>query len=127
MGYPLRAVAGLAGWLRLGFTVLALWVVPMVVPVAAQTAPAAQVALAARSQPPVPMTTQAYQGLSCIVVGTLTTVGVYIYSDVITEILSGMAVNPVLLIPVMAVGFASGCSVGSTMGPGVQWIAQQFQ
>ena len=74
-----------------------------------------------------PMTTQAYQGRSCIVLGTLTTIGVYIYSDVITEVLTGAVVNAVLLIPVMALGFASGCSVGSTMGPGVQWIVQQFQ
>ena len=119
----------MTGWLRLSVAILALTGLLVAAPVAAQTAspaPASPPALSQPVTPPSPMTTQAYQGLTCIVLGLLTTVGVYIYSDVITEVLTGTAVNPVLLIPVLALGFASGCSVGSTMGPGVQWIAQQF-
>lgn len=142
MGFPRRSIARMTGWPRLGLLILAVLGVLTAAPVAAQTAAQASAASPAQSQsmpqsappsaPPsaprgAPMTTQAYQGLSCIVLGTLTTIGVYIYSDVITEVLTGSAVNAVLLIPVMALGFASGCSVGSTMGPGVQWIVQQFQ
>ena len=73
------------------------------------------------------MTVQEYQGLSCMILGTLTTLGVYLYSDVLTEALTGAAVNPVLLIPVMALGFASGCSVGSTMSPAFLWLSNQFR
>ncbi|GEM_PF-4258659 len=122
--------ARMTGWLRLSVAVLALAGLLVAAPVAAQTAspaPATQPALSQPVTPPAPMTTQAYQGLTCIVLGVITTVGVFIYSDVITEVLTGATVNPVLLIPVMALGFASGCSVGSTMGPGVQWISERFR
>lgn len=133
MPLPLRTVDRMAGRLRPTFAILALVGGLTAVPVAAQTTPTATpTALAdpaAAYQPLVPpagMTIQAYQGVSCIALGLVTTFGVFIYSDVITEALTGAVVNPVLLIPVMALGFASGCSVGSTMSPGLLWLSQQF-
>jgi len=119
----------MAGRLRTTFAILALVGGLTAVPVAAQTTPTALADPAAASQPLVPpagMTIQAYQGVSCIALGLVTTFGVFIYSDVITEALTGAVANPVLLIPVMALGFASGCSVGSTMSPGLLWLSQQF-
>jgi hypothetical protein len=35
-------------------------------------------------------------------------------------------VNPLLLIPVVATGFAVGCGVGGTMSPGLYWIATRY-
>lgn len=70
---------------------------------------------------------QEIQGLSCMALGTLSSLSVYLYSDVLTEALTGTAVNPVLLIPVLATGFAAGCGVGSTMSPGLHWIFNRFR
>ena len=73
------------------------------------------------------MTLQEYQGLNCIAFGLATAAGVYVYSDVIVEVLTGMSVSAYLLLPVLATGFAAGCSVGSTMSPGLLWIYSRFR
>ena len=77
--------------------------------------------------PPNGMTLQEYQGLACLTMASITAAGVYVYSDIILEVLTGTTTNPVLLIPVIATGFAAGCSVGSTMSPAFLWIANQFR
>jgi peptidoglycan biosynthesis protein MviN/MurJ (putative lipid II flippase) len=46
---------------------------------------------------------------------------------VIVEALTNMSVNAYLLIPVLATGFAAGCSVGSTMSPGLLWIYSRLR
>lgn len=130
MQTPPPVIARMAGWLRLTFAALALLGALTTAPVAAQTtsaAPSGPSGMAPIPAPSAAMTIQEYQGLSCLALGLITTFGVFIYSDVITEALTGAVVNPVLLIPVMALGFASGCSVGSTMSPGLLWISQRFR
>ena len=54
--------------------------------------------------------------------GLVTLFGV-VYSDAITFAATG-AFNPVLLIPVMATGFAVGCGVGATVSPAFLWIGR---
>jgi len=97
---------------RLGVAVL------VTVPSMAQTAlpvPAPTVALG--------MTLPEYQGWGCLVGGTSGASGVFVYSDAITVAATG-ALNPVLLIPVMATGFAVGCGVGATVSPAFLWIGR---
>jgi hypothetical protein len=69
------------------------------------------------------MTLPEYQGMGCLTAGVIAATGVFIYSDVITAAVSGV-VNPVLLIPVVATGFAVGCGVGATLSPGFLWIGK---
>src|SRR5262245_8345094 len=65
-----------------------------------------------------------WQGLSYFWTGVLAAAGVFYYSDVLTAAATG-AVNPLLLVPIMATGFVAGCSVGSTSAAGVSWILQK--
>jgi hypothetical protein len=120
---------------RVGLVALAvswLWVSAAAM---AQTAVAPAPVIASAVAPPmalplapvVGMTMQEYQGLNCMAFGSFTAFGVYVYSDVILEALTGAFVNPLLLVPVMATGFAAGCGVGSTMSPGLLWIVNQFR
>jgi len=97
-------------------------------PAASTPRPPAQAAPSAGPTLPLPadMTLQEYQGLNCIAFGLTAAAGVYVYSDVIVEVLTGMSVNAYLLLPVLATGFAAGCSVGSTMSPGLLWIYSRF-
>jgi hypothetical protein len=69
------------------------------------------------------MTMPEYQGWGCLVGGTSGATGVFVYSDAITFAATG-ALNPVLLIPVMATGFAVGCGVGATVSPAFLWIGR---
>jgi hypothetical protein len=88
--------------------------------------------LAQTTSPPAPVPTVAfgmtlpeYQGVGCLVSGTAAGAGVFAYSDVITVAATGM-LNPVLLIPVIATGFAVGCGVGATVSPAFLWIGKAF-
>ena len=67
------------------------------------------------------MTMPEYQGLGCMLGGTTAGAGAFAYSDIITAAATGM-VNPVLLLPVVATGFAVGCSVGAAASPLFLWI-----
>ena len=78
--------------------------------------------------PPAPavalgMTLPEYQGWGCLIGGGIAATGVFVYSDAITVAATGM-VNPVLLIPVMATGFAVGCGVGATGSPAFLWLGR---
>jgi hypothetical protein len=81
--------------------------------VAAQTAPSQGEAGA-----PPEMTLQEKQGFGCLYAGVFGAVAAYVYSDIIAVAVSG-ALNPGLLIPVLASGFAVACGVGSQATPAV--------
>jgi hypothetical protein len=85
----------------------------------------AQPASPAPAVPPT-MTMAEYQGLGCLLGGTVATTGVFVYSDIITIAATGV-VNPLLLVPVMATGFAVGCSVAATVSPGLLWIGRTLR
>jgi uncharacterized membrane protein YeaQ/YmgE (transglycosylase-associated protein family) len=80
---------------------------------AAQTAPSQD---AAGSSPQATMTLQEKQGFGCLYAGILGVVGAYVYADIIAIAVSGM-LNPSLLVPVLASGFAVACGVGSQATP----------
>src|SRR5256885_1020827 len=56
------------------------------------------------------MTIQEKQGYGCLWAGTFGAVAAYVYSDIIAVAVSG-TINPGLLIPVLASGFAVACGV----------------
>jgi hypothetical protein len=91
----------------------------------------AQPARAQSSAPPSPtgpygMAMQEWQGVSCLGAGAVASLGTFVYSDVITVALTGVVTNPVLLVPLVATGFALGCGAGANMGPGLLWLYRQW-
>jgi len=87
----------------------------------AQTAPAAPPAATGPFAMPLPE----WQGVSCLWGGLLAGVGVFYYSDVLTAAATGVT-NPLLLVPLVATGFAAGCSVGANAAPGLTWLARHL-
>jgi hypothetical protein len=83
---------------------------------AAQTADASETATG-----PYNMPIQSWQGLGCLYGGVVASAGVFYYQDVLAYALSG-AVNPLLLVPLIATGFSVGCSVGYNSAPGLVWL-----
>jgi hypothetical protein len=80
----------------------------------------------AQTSPPAPtgpygMPMQEWQGASCLWGGFLAGFGVFYYSDVLTVAATG-ATNPLLLVPLIATGFAAGCSVAANASPGLTWL-----
>jgi hypothetical protein len=73
-----------------------------------------------------PMTLAEYQGLSCIGIGAVAGVGTLGYLDPIAVAATGLA-SPLLLVPVVAAGFAVGCSVGATIAPAFLWFYRRSQ
>ena len=106
-------------WARVLVGFVGLFGIGMAMPAIAETTqpapPAPVVALG--------MTLPEYQGWGCLVGGTVAATGVFAYSDVITVAATGM-LNPVLLVPVLATGFAVGCGVGATASPAFLWIGK---
>ncbi len=101
-----------------GLVASSIMIVAAAAPIAAQPAPPP----ATPTAPPMPivgmgMTQPEYQGLGCLLGGSVGAIGVYAYSDVIAVAVTGVVTNPVLLIPAMATGLAIGCAVGSTLSP----------
>jgi hypothetical protein len=80
-----------------------------------------------QGQPPLvlprdaPMTMAEYQGLSCVALGAVTGIGTLGYLDPIAVAATGFT-SPLLLVPVVAAGFAVGCGVGSTLAPALLWF-----
>lgn len=98
---------------------------PLLSPLPAQAQAVAQAMSEVTTIPdhPVNMSTTQLQGVSCIILGAATAAGTIFYSTTVT--LASFASSwgiPLLAIPVAAGGFAVGCSVGSTTGPGLYWI-----
>lgn len=60
------------------------------------------------------------QGLSCLGGGALGSTLSFAYSEVILGAAAGTA--SLALVPVMAMTFAIGCSVGATAAPGFVWL-----
>jgi hypothetical protein len=105
-----RSGANWASPLR-AFIVVAILAAPSAV--AAQTAPGQ-----APADAPSQMTVQEKQAFGCLYAGVLGAVAAYVYSDIIAVAVSG-ALNPGLLIPVLASGFAVACGVGSQASPAI--------
>lgn len=61
------------------------------------------------------------QSLSCMAVGAIASVGVFVYSNTIAAAVTG-GPNPALVVPLMAAGYAVGCTVGATVSPSLRWI-----
>lgn len=74
---------------------------------------------------PYGMPLQNWQGVSCLWGGTLGGAAVFYYSDVLTVAATG-AVNPLLLVPLIATGFVAGCSVGYNASPGLIWLSRHM-
>ena len=72
-----------------------------------------------------PMTMAEFQGLSCAALGAATGLAALAYIDPITVAAAGTFSTPLLLIPVVAAGFAVGCSVGATVSPALAWAYRQ--
>ena len=84
----------------------------------------------AQTAPPPPtgpngMPLQEWQGVSCLWGGVIAGAGVFYYSDVLTVAATG-AVNPLLLVPLVATGFVAGCSVGANSAPGLTWLYRKM-
>jgi hypothetical protein len=82
--------------------------------------------------PPLPvvglgLTQPEYQGLGCLIGAIIAAVGTYGYSDIVAVAATGAVTNPVLLVPVMATGFAVGCAVGSTASPAFLPLIRAFR
>jgi len=71
------------------------------------------------------MSSEQLQGVSCIITGLLTAAGAVAYSGSLASAVSGVSV-PWLIAPVIAGGYAVGCSVGATTGPGAYWLYARF-
>jgi hypothetical protein len=65
-----------------------------------------------------------FQGLACLMGGAAAMVGVATYSEFIVAATGG-ATAPVI-VPILAAGFAAGCSVASTASPGLLWIYRRI-
>jgi hypothetical protein len=99
-------------WLAAALSAAALFAAT---PAKAQLAPA----------PPTPLpegiTYPEFQGLGCLIGGTIVAISAATYAEVVTV----GAATP-LVIPVMAAGFVAGCGVGAIMSPGLWWIYRQL-
>jgi len=73
------------------------------------------------------MTSAEVQGVTCIIAGVMTAVGALAYSGTVaTSVGSSAWTLPLLIAPAMAGGYAIGCSVGATTGPGAAWIYNRY-
>lgn len=61
-----------------------------------------------------------FQGMACLMGGAAAMVGVATYSELIAAATGGVSVP--VIVPIIAAGFAAGCSVASTASPGLLWI-----
>lgn len=62
------------------------------------------------------------QGLACIGTGVFGALIAYAYTDLLV-VTGTVMVNPVVIFaPVVATGFAFGCSIGSNVAPGLFWL-----
>jgi hypothetical protein len=68
------------------------------------------------------MSSSQFQGVSCILGGALAAAASFTYSDVVALATTGALTAPILMVPILATGFAAGCGVFATMAPGLYWI-----
>ena len=64
-----------------------------------------------------------WQGISCLWGGAIGSTASFVYSEVLIVAATG-ATNPLFLIPLIATGFASGCSLGTNVAPALAWLAR---
>ena len=69
---------------------------------------------------PATFTYAEFQGMACLMGGAAAMVGVAAYSELIAAATGGVSVP--VIVPIVAAGFAAGCSVASTAAPGLLWI-----
>ena len=55
--------------------------------------------------------------------GALGGAATWAYSGVLTVAVIG-ATNPLLLVPLVATGFVSGCDLGANLGPALAWFSR---
>jgi hypothetical protein len=72
---------------------------------------------------PLGMRMSELQGVSCFLGGALGGATTWAYSGVLTVAAAG-ATNPLLLVPLVAAGFVSGCDLGAHLGPALVWFSQ---
>jgi hypothetical protein len=66
-----------------------------------------------------------FQGLSCAAVGTVAGLASLAYVRPIEEATMGSS-SALLGAPIVATGFAVGCSVGATLAPAFLWVYCRF-
>jgi len=71
------------------------------------------------------MTVAELQGVSCIVAGVLTAAGALAFGGALATAALDVSF-PVLALPILAGGYAIGCNVGATTGPGAYWLYGQL-
>ena len=71
---------------------------------------------------PLGMRMSELQGVSCFWGGALGGAATWAYSGVLTVAATG-ATNPLLLVPLVAAGFVSGCDLGTHLGPALVWFS----
>jgi hypothetical protein len=89
------------------------------------------IALPAHAAPPPDspsnMSSAQFQSVSCLGTGALGALVAYAYTDLLV-VTGTVIVNPVLVFaPVVATGFAFGCSIGSNAAAGVYWLDRKLQ
>jgi len=73
------------------------------------------------------MSSAQFQSVSCLGTGALGALIAYAYTDLLV-VTGTVVVNPVLIFaPVMATGFAFGCSMGANAAPGLYWLHMKLQ
>jgi len=73
-----------------------------------------------------PMNLAEYQGVSCAITGAAVGLATVAYLNPI-EVATATTGTALLLVPVMAAGFAVGCSVGATLSPAFLWAYRHLE
>ena len=95
---------------------------PLPVTASAPIPPTAGTVVAASS--PAAQPAPEHRGVGCVVGGTIASVGVFVYGDILAAL--GGEAGRALLLPAMATGFVVGCNVGASLTPGLNWIARHL-
>jgi hypothetical protein len=113
-------------WLSGGLAALLVGVfLGLAQPASAQSTPAQPRIAVGPSDMPI----QEWQSLACLGGGALASFGLLAYNNVgvvAAAITGGNAGNPVLLLNILATGFALGCTVGNNLAPGLIWLYRQM-
>lgn len=73
---------------------------------------------------PASFTYSEFQGVACLIGGAAAMVGVATYSELIAAATGGVSVP--VIVPIVAAGFAAGCSVAATAAPGLLWMYRRI-
>jgi hypothetical protein len=79
------------------------------------------------AQLPQDITMQEFQGLSCLVGGSLSSIATLGYTEIVASAAAAATGATVSVVaPLMATAFVAGCGVGAIISPGLLWIYHRF-